>query len=296
MKQILCLSKESWPAEKERVENLVSRMAGYDFLFINPPGYKGPVKTTLPNLRCLSPGAGMFREKRFKKMVSKAAAAADVILISPAGEAGHLEVFGKPVRPLPEGADFELFFGAAERSLPFPDDLFTVKNPIIGHIGPLEQSDNLKIIKTAAEAKPEWAFVFVGPVCADVGAWGEIPNIHMLGEKPRSHLPAYISRFDVCINIAKRADASPVKLFEYLAAGKPIVSTPHPAQVLDYTETVYLAGTPEEFISCCGKAIGERDAWKVRRRVEYGRAAGWDARAAELERTLKEIEGNGTAK
>ena len=271
MNQILVVSAEPWEAERERVESLASRMPRYTMRFLSPAGQRGP-----------------FREARFKRQLSKAAARAGVILVSPAA-AERLQAFGKPVLPLPDGVDFALFSGVTERNLPFPDDLFTVKNPIIGHLGPLDDRDNLSYIEAAAAARPEWAFVFVGPVRADVSAWKAFPNIHLLGEKPRGRLPVYISRFDVCVNIAKDESASPVKLYEYLSSGKPIVSAPHPAQALDYTEAIYLAGTPEEFILCCKKAIGERDAWKTRRRVEYGRAASWDARAAELERMIKEL-------
>ena len=272
MEQILVVSAEPWEAERERVESLASRLPRYEMRFLSPADIKGP-----------------FREARFKRRLRKAAARAGVILAAPAADWERLQAFGKPVRPLPDGVDFAAFSGIAERTLPFPDDLFTVKNPIIGHLGPLDAGDNLSYIEAAAAARPDWAFVFAGPVRADVSAWKAFPNIHLLGEKPRGHLPVYISRFDVCINIAQQEDASPVRLYEYLSAGKPIVSTPHPAQALDYTEEIYLAGTPEEFIACCKKAIGERDAWKVRRRVEYGKAASWDARAAELERMIKEL-------
>ena len=272
MKQIVIVSSEPWEAERERVESLSSRMSRYDMLFLSPADVKGP-----------------FRERRFKRALKNAVSRAGLILVSPAARAEGLRVFEKPVRPLPDGVDFDVYFGASERNLPFPDDLFCVKNPIIGHLGPVDADVNLQTVEMAAAAHPEWAFVFVGPVRTDISVWEGIPNIHLLGEKPPGHLPAYISRFDVCINTAKTESASPQKLYVYLAAGKPIVSAPHPAQALDYTEAVYLAGTPEEFILCCKKAIGERDAWKVRRRVEYGRAASWDARAAELERMIKEL-------
>ncbi|MCL2004399.1 MAG: glycosyltransferase [Oscillospiraceae bacterium] len=271
MKQILILSAE--PSDCERMESLSSRMEGCAFSFCSLAALKG-----------------LFKKTRFKRRLKNAVSRADLILVSPAAHAAQMQTLGKPVLPLPEGVDFEAFHSVMERNLPFPSDLFTVKNPIIGQTGPIDADANLPYIETAARAHPEWAFVFVGPVRAELSSWEGLPNIHLLGEKPRNHLPAYISRFDVCVNTAKSEDSSPVRLYEYLAAGKPIVSTPHPAQVLDYTEAVYLAGTPEEFIACCKKAIGERDAWKARRRVEYGRAASWDARAAELERVLKEME------
>jgi glycosyltransferase involved in cell wall biosynthesis len=273
MKRILVLSAE--PSDIERMDQLSARMNGVEFAFLNLTGVKG-----------------LFKKARFKSRLKSAVSWAGLILVSPASYAERMQIPGKPVLPLPEGADFEAFNSAAERNLPFPDDLFTVKNPIIGMTGPLGADANLPYIEAAAGAHPEWAFVFAGPVLTDLSAWGKFPNIHLLGEKPQAHLPAYVSRFDVCINIAKSEEASPVRLYEYLATGKPVVSAPHPAQVLDYTEAVYLAGTPDEFIALCKKAIAERDAWKKRRRVEYGRAASWDARAAGLERIIREIEGS----
>jgi glycosyltransferase involved in cell wall biosynthesis len=271
-KCILVLSTKTRLEEKSCIGHLAKRMDGVEFLFVSPADLKG-----------------WFREYRYRQKLVKAAERALLILVSPAHLASSVQVFGKPVAPLPCGVDFAAFHGAAERNLPFPDDLFNVRNPIIGHIGTLDASSNLTVVEKAAEANPERAFVFIGRVDTDLSSWEKYSNIHILGEKPESHLPVYISRFDVCISITLDENASPENLYRYLATGNPIVSTPHPVQALDYTEAVYLAGTPDEFIAFTTKAIAERDAWKKRRRVEYGRAASWDARAAELEKTIKEI-------
>jgi glycosyltransferase involved in cell wall biosynthesis len=276
MKHIVVISAGFNTEERECAEQLSSRMPNYKFLFFSPEDFKGP-----------------FRRFRFNRATRKAVSNSCLALVSPAAAAEHAQAL--PVRPLPCGVDFEAFNSSAERNLPFPDDLFNIKNPIIGHFGCLDGNANLQIIKKAAEAHPEWSFVFVGSVLTELSSLHSsslngIPgNVHVLGEKPRHHLPAYISRFDVCVNIANSSLASAENLYQYLASGKPVVSLPHPAQALDYADAIYLAGTPEEFISLCKKALGERDAWKVRRRVEYGRAASWDARAAELERTIKEL-------
>ena len=272
MKKILVLSSQSQEAEQERLEQLSARLSGCEFVIFAPKVFRG-----------------LFKEFRFNRALKKAAQQADLILVCPAAHTERLLYLGKPVHPLLDGVDFEAFNAAKERSLPFPDNLFNVKNPIIGYLGTIDDNVNLQTLELAAEAYPEWSFVLVGPVRTDVDFLGKFPNIHILGEKPRLHLPAYLSRFDVCVNLAKNNGASAENLYQYLSAGKPIVSAPHPAVALDYTEAIYLAGTPEEFIALCKKAIVERDAWKVRRRVEYGRAAGWDARAAELERIIKEL-------
>lgn len=215
---------------------------------------------------------------------------ADVILVSTSAQEALIRPYGKPVRLLPNGVPFEMYHRADERNLPFPSDLFNVQNPIIGHLGALDRDVDLGYIEAAAKARPEWSFVFVGPVNgADTTPLEGLKNVFLLGYKQHNTLPVYVSRFDICINITKRIDASPMKLYAYLSAGKPIVSTPHPAQALDYAEVLYIAATHEEFIAGCQKALRERDAWRVRRRIEYGRAASWDARVLDLERMMKEL-------
>ena len=83
-------------------------------------------------------------------------------------------------------------------------------------------------------------------------------------------------------------DVSPLKFFEYLATGKPIVSTPQPEQVLDYADAVEIAGTPEEFIAACQRALQDNTPEHTERRIAYGRASAWDARVAQMEQLLTE--------
>jgi hypothetical protein len=91
----------------------------------------------------------------------------------------------------------------------------------------------------------------------------------------------YLAYFDVCLNIFKSGDlakdVSPLKFYEYLATGKPIVSTPQPEQVLEYSDVVYIASTPEEFVEKCAVAIKEKSNWHTSRRRELGKASSWDS-------------------
>ena len=217
--------------------------------------------------------------------------AADIVL-APSGEKlREIEPLCKKTALLPNGANFELFNRAAGE-LPFPADMFSVKNPIFGHVGVVDKTTDMTFIEDAARAHPEWTFIFIGPVLpdADLSPVTGLRNVRMMGLKPHKQLPAYMSRFDVCVNIARGSDSagSPLKLYEYLATGKPIVSTPHPSQVMDYVDVLTVAGSPADFTEACRKALLERDAWRVRQRIAYGQASSWEARAAELERTMKE--------
>ena len=117
-------------------------------------------------------------------------------------------------------------------------------------------------------------------------------NIHFLGMKKYDELPAYLRCFDVCLNVFRDGelsrDVSPLKFYEYLATGKPIVSTPQPVQVLDYADAVCIAEHGEDFAEKCEEAMNEPDDTKAKKRIEYARACSWDARVREMERILKE--------
>jgi glycosyltransferase involved in cell wall biosynthesis len=230
----------------------------------------------------------------YRRLAEELARKADVVICQTEGAARALQAWTEHPLLLDNGVDYELFSRAKDTSLAFPDDLFTAKNPIFGHVGAVTEHTDLALPLAAAKARPDWTFVFIGE-CGESAQADELralPNARFLGPKPQKLLPGYICRFDVCLSLHKTgellADISPMKLYEYLASGKPVVSTPQPCRVLDYADVVYIAGSPEEFIESCRKAAAERDKWKVTQRGNYALAASWDARAAELERALAE--------
>jgi hypothetical protein len=112
--------------------------------------------------------------------------------------------------------------------------------------------------------------------------------------KKYDDLPAYIQNFDVCLNVFRDGnlskDVSPLKFYEYLATGKPVVSTPQPEQVLGYSDSVYIAYGESDFIAKCETAMSEPDDEKTNLRITYARACSWDARVREMEEILA---GNG---
>lgn len=235
-------------------------------------------------------GPALRRAKQIERLTREAKA----VLTHSEGMRKALEQWNPGTIVIPNGVDFELFQRARDEALAFPNDLFTVKNPIFGHIGALGDHLELSFVEQAAAAHPEWSFVFVGEYqdSEPVRRLKQLRNIFLLGFKSQKQLPLYLCRFDVCVSLYKSSelsrDISPMKLFEYLASGKPIVSTPQPAQTLDYADVVYMAGTAGEWIEACRKAISERDAWKVRQRISYAKASSWDARVVEVEHTLTE--------
>lgn len=129
------------------------------------------------------------------------------------------------------GFDEKLFDGQTK---PVPSDLAGISRPVVGFVGVLFSFLDYDMIYESAAAIPEASFVFVGPVeksgRAGVERLKTLSNTYFLGKKPKHDIPAYVSNFDVCINPFKVDDVSravsPLKVYEYLACGKPVISTP----------------------------------------------------------------------
>ena len=191
---------------------------------------------------------------------------------------------------LPNGANFERFY-AASQPQPCPEDFPEGDGPVFGFVGALQDCIEYSYVAFAANRHPDWRFVFLGRQLpgVDLAELKALPNCHFLGLKPNEQLPRYIAQFDACLNLFRDCelsrDVSPLKFYEYLATGKPVVSTPMPEQVLQFAEVIHLAHSPEEFAAACEAALSDSNAAA---RIEYGRQSSWDSRVAQMEAILSQ--------
>ena len=159
------------------------------------------------------------------------------------------------VHAFPSSIDREHFMQARKRGED-PEDQKRVPHPRLGFFGVIDERFDTELIEAVAAARPHWQFVMLGPVTKiDPEALPQRLNIHYLGTKTYDELPGYIAGWDVAllpfaINDATRY-ISPTKTPEYLAAGKPVVSTPINDVIRPYgqMDLVRIAGTAEEFIA-----------------------------------------------
>ena len=134
--------------------------------------------------------------------------------------------------------------------------------PRLGFYGVIDERFDTELLAKAAEMRPDWSFVMVGPVVkiSDEDL-PKRPNIHYLGPKTYAELPAYLSGWDVALMPFAMNEStqfiSPTKTPEYLAGGKPVVSTPIKDVVRHYGELegVKIASTAEEFVAACEEAL-----------------------------------------
>lgn len=171
--------------------------------------------------------------------------------------------------------------GAAGASI--PGDVAGIEHPVAGFVGGISDWVDVCLIGAAAQRMEQVNFVLIGPALTDVSCLEQLPNVKLLGQRPYTSLPAYVRFFDVCLipfKINKLTESvNPIKLFEYLSAGKPVVSTPLP-EVLAYSEVVAIAAGVEETVSAIRKALepASQSEASQRRRQQVGKENSWDAR------------------
>ena len=159
------------------------------------------------------------------------------------------------VHAFPSSVDVPHFRRARER-LPDPPDQAGIPHPRIGHYAVLDERLDIDLVAAIADARPDWQLILLGPVVKiDPASLPRRPNIHYLGGKSYSELPAYLSGWDVAfmpfaLNKSTRF-ISPTKTPEYLAAGRPVVSTPVRDVVRTYGEggLVRIAATAPEMVA-----------------------------------------------
>jgi UDP-galactopyranose mutase len=166
--------------------------------------------------------------------------------------------------------------------------------PRLGFFGVLDERLDTALVREVAEARPEWQIVLVGPVAKiSPSTLPRRPNIHYMGPRPYAELPSFLAGWDVCLlpfalNAATRY-ISPTKTLEYMAAERPIVSTPITDVVEPYGDVVAVARTPDEFVDACDRSLRETDACRasrVRRMREVLARTSWDATVQAMEREL----------
>lgn len=163
------------------------------------------------------------------------------------------KAFTREIHMLPWAADIEHYNHAMDPNLRIPDDIAGIRRPIVGFCGNIDPCRfDVDLVLTLARRHPEWSVVLIGRIMADFDSrpLRQMPNIHLLGMKPLDDLPAYIKAFNVCtipyvLNGFTRS-ITPLKLMEYLATGKPVVTSALPA-ALKYSEVLRVAQTHDEF-------------------------------------------------
>ncbi len=186
------------------------------------------------------------------------------------------------IHPFPSSVDVE-HFARARRVTDDPADQSPIPHPRLGFFGVIDERMDIELVDGVAAAQPDWHIVMLGPVVKiDESMLPRRPNIHYLGAKTYDQLPQYVAGWDVALLPFARNEAtryiSPTKTPEYMAAGKPVVSTSIRDVVRPYGQQglVRIADTPRSFIQACKAAMAEDALARTTRGDAFLRQTSWD--------------------
>lgn len=204
----------------------------------------------------------------------------------------------RPLNPnihfVPEGADVELFATAREGGTAVPDDIAGLKGKVVGYVGVADFRLDTELLAYIAEQQPDWSLAIIGPIKGDtrnLQRLRSIRNVHFFGNRPITALPAYLKAIDVCLIPYVLNDFThhifPLKLYEYMAAGKPIVATDMEEMRAYDGNGLTIARSNDEFIAAVRRALVGDSPELADDRARAATTESWDHRVEEVSRILE---------
>jgi glycosyltransferase involved in cell wall biosynthesis len=199
----------------------------------------------------------------------------------------------RDVHLFPSSVDVQ-HFGEARLALADPVDQANLPRPRLGFFGVIDERMDLELVERLARSRPNWQVVLVGPVVKlDPARLPRLPNLHYLGQKSYAELPRYLSGWDVALmpfalNEATRF-ISPTKTLEYLAGGKPVVSTPIQDVVTPYADHgLVRVADADQFVDAVEQTLAESPDESRRDRIaEFLAGTSWESTWARMSNLME---------
>ena len=206
---------------------------------------------------------------------------ADLLFVAPPTLLPAKQALNANVVASPHGVDVELFARAAADETRVPARASALGHPVIGYFGSLHAWIDFELIAFLARQRPHWSFLLVGHEAVDVSELHALSNVHFVGAQPYAELPNWAKAFDVAIIPYKLnrqvINANPLKLREYLATGKPVVSVRN-AEIEKFADVVRIADDGPAFLAAIEAALADGSAAASARRMAAVADQSWDRR------------------
>ena len=199
---------------------------------------------------------------------------------------------------IPNAADIEFFRKAQDPNIKESDKIKGIRKPIIGYLGTIHNRTDIELLTYAAAKRPDWSFVLIGPreknyeKTETYNRFKRLPNVTLLGWISYDKLPGVLKAFDVGV-IPYKTDShfnqsvNPLKLHEYTAMGKPIVSTKIP-EVYSHKDIIKIANDKNEFIDLIEQSIQEDSKEKIMERLRISEKNSWIVRVDQMLNIIRE--------
>lgn len=197
---------------------------------------------------------------------------------------------------IPTGVDVGHFSKAMDKKSPVPHDIMHINKPILGYWGAVDERIDYRLLYYCATMGSKYSVVLIGPMIKieekDIEFLLNLPNVHWLGPKSYETLPDYARAFDICLLPFKLTDEgkylNPTKTLEYLATGRPVVSTRIPDIEQFYSDTVSIAFDEEDFLIKIEDALSYDNEEKRKIRMEKTKGKSWEDMVRKMEKKVKE--------
>ncbi|MDF3077651.1 MAG: glycosyltransferase [Sphingobacteriaceae bacterium] len=282
----------------KRIEKVLKSRQISDYIYINSFNFHYPdiadkLNPVLTVYHCVDPLIVDYDKKHGQISEAKLVKNSDLVVCT----SKQLYEEKKPLNPatyfIPNAADITHSSKALDPALPVHASLANIPKPLIGYFGNIERRIDFDLLKEVITNNTDKSFVFAGPTVPEyIPEWFfNTPNIHLTGRLPYSEMPAMIKGFDVAMIPFKKDEVSrtifPLKLFEYLGAGKPVVATDFNLDLVDFTYDIVLyCSDAKSFSEAIRNALKEAEMM-IGKRVEIAKENTWDKRAAEFSALLE---------
>jgi len=283
-----------------RIKKIMRDKKFTDFIFINSFNFHYPtlalkIKPTLTVYHCVDPMIVPYDMKHGIKSEKQLVINSDLVICTSVKLTQEKKLLNRNTYFVPNATDSDNGFKTSDVKIPLHPKLKNMKRPVIGYLGTIERRMDYKLLLEVAQANKDKTFVFAGPVEEEylTNPLFKEPNVHQLGAVPYMEVPQVINSFDLAIIPFKKDEVSrtifPIKLFEYLSFGKPVVSTDFNIDLKDFTDDmVDYCENAESFSYAINKALQNDTPLEAEKRKSLAKQNTWKKRSEHIAEILNQ--------
>lgn len=282
-----------------RIKKILKKQGISDIIFINSfnfhyPGVGKALKPALNIYQCVDPMIIPYDMKHGITSELQLVKESDMVICTSRALYQEKSKINKNTYFVPNAADLSHSSKALDENLAAHPILEKIPKPIIGYFGSIERRIDFDMMQSVINSNPDKSFVFVGPYYAEhVPGWFfNTPNVHLPGPVSYADMPQMLKGFDIAIIPFKKDEVSatifPLKLFEYLGAGKPVIITDFNPDLKEYTfGAVNFCGNSTAFGEAINNILKNDNAEKQQERLAVAQKNNWAIRADEIEALIE---------